>query len=151
HFAGTCRALPTAAGAGDISVDNARGIAYVAYLDRTQDAHGKLARGTVMLVDLNVAEPRVRAALLSDPPDLRPIALSLYVPAQGARRLFVIDAGAAGATIQIFEQLTSGDFRLVKSVSDALLLNPTAIVAVGPEQFYAAIDPTSLDPNVSSR
>ena len=91
HFAGTCRALPLEAGAGDISIDRERGIAYVAYLNRTPTAEGKAPTGTVMLVDLNAREPRVRAALLTEPPDFRPTALSLYVPAQGARRLFVVD------------------------------------------------------------
>jgi arylesterase/paraoxonase len=141
HFAGTCRAVPMAAGAADISIDGARGIAYVSYLDRAQSSAGKQPRGTVMLVDLNVAEPRVRAALNSDPPDFRPIGLNLYIPPQGARRLFVINRGAGGSsTIEIFEQTATGAFALSKTLRDPLLTSPTAIVAVGPEQFYATND-----------
>lgn len=138
---GTCRTIPTAAGVGDISVDTARGIAYLAYLDRTQDAEGKRPVGTVMLVDLNAQEPRVRAALNSDPPDFRPLALSLYAPAQGARRLFVVDAGKEAFSIQVFEQSSTGAFSLVKLVRDSRLVNPTALVAAGPDQFYVVMQP----------
>jgi hypothetical protein len=150
HFTGACRALPTAAGVGDISIDNARDVAYMAYLDRTPTA-GKAPRGTVMLVDLNAPEPRVRAALVTDPPDFRPVALSLQTSAQGVRRLFVVDSSTSPAAIQIFEQSTSGGFAHVKTVRDPLLVNTTAIVAVGPEQFYATTDAAWLDPSVTSR
>jgi arylesterase / paraoxonase len=127
-FAGGCRALPVSAAVSDIAIDNARGIAYLAYLNRT---------GTVMLVDLNAAEPRVRAALASDPPDFRPVALSLYVSPEGTRRLFVADAGAS---LHIFEQAPTGAFALLKSMRDPLIVNPTAVVGVGPEQFYVTTD-----------
>jgi hypothetical protein len=151
HFAGTCRVLPAAAGSGDIAVDNQRGIAYLAYLDRTSEAAGKTQNGTVMLIDMNAAEPHIRAALLSDPPDFRPIALSLYVPQHGARRLFVVDAGVSAPAIHIFEQSSTGAFALVKTISDPLLVNPMSIVATGPEQFYVALDPSWRDPRESSR
>src|SRR5262249_22129974 len=146
HFDGTCRTLPTEAGTGDIAVDNARGVAYLAYLDRVPNADGKLPRGTVMLMDLNASEPRIRAALLSDPPDFRPGALSLYAAAEGAKRLFVVDAGVALTAIQIFEQSASGAFALVKAIHDQRLLNPSSLAAVGPEQFYVTVDPSWQGP-----
>jgi hypothetical protein len=133
---GTCRVIPTAAGVGDISIDPARGIAYLAYLDRAPNAAGKQPVGTIMLVDLNAKEPRVRAALNSDPPDFRPLALSLYAPAQGARRLFVVDAGKLSPAIEVLEQSATGTFSLVKLVRDSRLVNPSAILAAGPDQFY---------------
>lgn len=150
-FPATCRPLPTVAGAGDISIDSARGIAYVAYLDRTPKSEGRPPRGTVMLVDLNVEEPRIRAALSTDPPDFRPVALSVYVPAEGPRRLFVVDIGGSPGAVQIFEQASTGAFTLVKTVRDALLTTPTAVVAVGAEQFYATADAAWLDPATSGR
>jgi hypothetical protein len=151
HFDGSCRVLPTAAGTGDIAVDNQRGIAYLAYLDRTSDAAGKTQNGTVMLIDMNAAEPHIRAALLSDPPEFHPIALSLYAPQPGVRRLFVVDAGTSMSAIQIFEQSSTGAFALVKTISDPLLVNPTSIVATGPDQFYVTLDPSLRDPRTSSR
>lgn len=134
--AGACNEIATAAGVGDISVDSARGIAYLAYLDRTPNAEGKRPTGTIMLVDLNAKEPRVRAALASDPANFRPLALSVYAPAEGPRRLFVIDADAGTLAIQVFEQASTGAFTLVQSMHDSRLANPTAIVASGPNQFY---------------
>ncbi len=133
QLARSCRTLPMSAGAGDITIDNERGVAYLAYLDRKPGAEGKLPSGTVMLVDLNAAEPRVRAALASDPPEFRPIALSLYVSPQGARRLFVVDAAGS---VQVFEQSPAGAFAFLKTLNDPLLADTTAIAAVGPEQFY---------------
>ena len=145
HFGGTCRSVPLAAGVPDISVDEARGVAYLAYLDRAPPGDRKSPRGTVMLVDLNVSEPHVRAALLSDPADFQPVGLSLYAPAEGVRRLFVISRGAGKSpgSVEVFEQSSSGTFSLLKILSDSLLVHPTAIVAVGPEQFYVTNDPVA--------
>jgi hypothetical protein len=134
--ADSCREIATAAGVGDISVDSTRGIAYLAYLDRTPNAEGKRAVGTIMLVDLNAKEPRVRAALSSDPQNFRPLALSVYAPAEGPRRLFVIDGGDRVLAVQVFEQSSTGAFTLVKTLHDSRLANPVAIVASGPDQFY---------------
>ena len=148
---GACRALPTGAGVGDITVDSKRGVAYLAYLDRTPKPEGRPPNGTVMLVDLNAKEPRIRAALVTDPPDFRPIALSLYAPVQGARRLFVVDSGTSPASVQVFEQSAAGAFALVATIRDPLLDNATAIVAVGPDEFYATTDADWLDPATSGR
>ena len=146
YYDGTCRPVALAAGAGDITIDSQRGIAYVAYLDRTPNPEGKTARGTVMLVDLNATEPRVRAALVTDPPEFRPVALSLFAP---ARRLFVVGSGSP-ASIHLFEQASTGAFALVRSVSDPLLVNPTSVVAAGPNQFYATTDVGWRDPGATS-
>ena len=137
---GACHEIATAAGVGDISVDSTRGIAYLAYLDRTPNAAGKRPVGTIMLVDLNAKEPRVRAALATDPADFRPIALSVYAPADGPRRLFVIDAGASTLAVQVFEQSSTGAFTLAKTLHDSRLTQPRAIVASGPDQFYVVSD-----------
>lgn len=143
RFSGACRSVPMAAGAGDLSADHARGVLYLAYLDRTRAGGSRDPTGTIMLVDLNATQPRVRAALNADPPGFRPIALSLYAPAEGMRRLFVIDAASGAASIQIFGQSATGAFVLVKTVRDPLLAAPTGIIAAGPEQFYATEDPAS--------
>jgi hypothetical protein len=136
YDARACREIATAAGVGDISVDAARGIAYLAYLDRTPNAEGKQPVGTIMLVDLNAKEPRVRAALANDPASFRPLALSVYAPQEGLRRLFVIDGGKGTLAIQVFEQSSTGAFTLVQTLHDSRLANPSAIVASGPDQFY---------------
>ncbi|MEP7244496.1 MAG: hypothetical protein ABI885_12585 [Gammaproteobacteria bacterium] len=120
-----------------MSLDAARGIAYLSYIDSGKPVATKVPLGTVMLVDLNVAAPRVRAALAAEPPDFRPAGLSLYVSPEGARRLFVIDRGInAPGTVIVFEQGSTGSFEMVRTVSDSLLTDASALVAVGPEQFY---------------
>ncbi len=141
HFAGTCETLPLAASAEDIQLDRARGLAYLSWLDRRGQVEGKPVLGTVMLIDLNAADPRPRPALAADPPQFRPHGMSLYRAGDGAQRLFVIShPPGAGHTVELFEQGPTGAFVPVRTVRDPLLLDPNAIVAVGPEQFYVAND-----------
>src|SRR5688572_2312612 len=58
HIAGTCRNIALGGTAADIRIDD-RGIALLAY--------ARPGGGTVVLMDLNVAEPRARAALATEP------------------------------------------------------------------------------------
>ena len=98
----------------DIALDEARGVAYLAYSNREENDEGKRPTGTIMLVDLNAPEPRVRAALNADPPDFRPVALNLEVANDGARRLFVTDDAGS---MYVFEQSPTGAFTLVKTLA----------------------------------
>lgn len=141
HFAGTCIILPMDASAEDIQVDRARGVAYLSYLDRRGQVEGRPVLGTVMLLDLNQPDARPRPALASDPPRFRPHGMSLYRAGDGSQRLFVISHPPGGdQVVEIFEQTATGAFVPVRSVRDPLLLDPNAIVAAGPEQFYVAND-----------
>jgi len=141
HFAGTCTTLPMTASAEDIQLDRARGLAYLSYLDRRGQVEGKPVLGTVMLLDLNLPDSRPRPALAVDPPKFRPHGMSLYRAGDGTQRLFVISHPPGGdQVVEIFEQSATGAFSPVRSVRDPLLLDPNAIVAVGPEQFYVAND-----------
>lgn len=141
YFAGTCTTVPLAASAEDIRIDHDRGVAYLSYLDRRAVAEGKARTGTVALLDLNVADPRPRPALATEPAGFRPHGLSLYVPEQGPRRLFVISHPDGGAhAVEIFEESATGAFAPVETIRDPLLVSPNAIVAVGPREFYVAND-----------
>jgi arylesterase / paraoxonase len=141
HFAGTCTTLSMAASAEDIQIDRARGLAYLSYLDRRGQVEGKPVLGTVMLLDLNQPDARPRPALAADPPQFRPHGMSLYRACDGSQRLFVIShPRGGGQVVEIFEQSVTGAFTPVRSVRDPLLLDPNAIVAAGPEQFYVAND-----------
>jgi hypothetical protein len=131
--ASECRTLPVAARISGVAMDQERGVAYLAYLDAAKQSSGKAPRGTIMLMDLNVAEPRVRAALVTEPPDFQPLAVSLFAPKQGPRRLFVIDHENA---VQIFEQSPSGAFERVKTVHDPQFANLVEIAPAGPQSFY---------------
>jgi len=142
HFDGQCRDVPMGASAEDIRIDPARGIAYLSYFDRRGLIEKKVDHGTVMLVDLNAAELRPRAALATDPPQFRPHGMSLWIPQDGGPQvLFVIShLSGNGHSIEIFEQNATGAFAPVQTIRDALLVRPNAILAVGPRQFYVAND-----------
>jgi len=132
---GACHEIATSAAVGDISIDETRGVAYLAYLDRKPNADGKQPVGTIMLVDLNAKTPRVRAALATEPPNFRPLGVSVYAPAQGPRRLFVLDAGMGTFAVHVFEQSATGPFTLAETRHDSRLVNPRTILATGPDQF----------------
>jgi arylesterase/paraoxonase len=141
QFAGTCTAIPLAASAEDIQIDRVRGVAYLSYLDRRGQIEGKRVLGTVMLLDLNVPEPRPRPALSNDPPNFRPHGMSLYRAGDGSQRLFTISHLPDGEqAIEVFEQTPTGAFAPIRTIRDPLLLKPNAVVAVGPNQFYVAND-----------
>ncbi len=141
RFAGRCETLPLAASAEDIRIDAERGIAYLSYLDRRAQVDGEAAAGTVLLLDLNLPDPQPRAALLEEPPAFRPHGMSLLVPPDGRRRLFVISHPEdAPHEVLIFEETVTGSFALVEAIRDPLLVDPNAVLAVGPRQFYVAND-----------
>ncbi|MFO1425785.1 MAG: beta-propeller fold lactonase family protein [Steroidobacteraceae bacterium] len=141
HFAGSCSTLPMQASAEDIQIDRTRGIAYLSYLDRRALVERKAVLGTVMLLDLNVPEPRPRAALANEPPQFRPHGMSLYRAGDGTQRLFVISHPPGEAhRIEVFEQTSTGAFAPLRTLRDPLLVSPNAILAVGPNQFYVAND-----------
>jgi arylesterase/paraoxonase len=141
HFDGSCRTVPLSLSAEDLRIDPATGVAYLTYYDRTPRPGAKPAQGSVMLVDLNIAEPRVRAALTIEPPDFAPAGLSLYTPPTGPKRLFVVNRATLGKhAIEVFEQSSTGAFAPVETIRDRLMWSPTSIVAVGPRQFYFTND-----------
>ncbi len=140
-FAGSCETLPLEASAEDVQLDRARSVAYLSYLDRRGLVDGRAVTGTVMLLDLNVPDPRPRPALLTEPPNFRPHGLSLYRAGDGALRLFAINHPPGGGhAVEIFEQGPTGAFAAVGTIRDPLLVDPNAILATGPNQFYAAND-----------
>ena len=89
-FAGTCAAVTTGGSSEDIQVDAQRGLAYLSILDRASLARHEPVNGTVMLLDLNLAEPTPRAAMAFDPPDFRPHGLSIFTRTGEPARLFAI-------------------------------------------------------------
>lgn len=141
HFAGSCKTVALQASAEDVRIDHGTELAYLSYLDRRAVLRGENVNGTVMLVDLRAKELRPRAALSMDPPDFRPLGMSLYSPRLGTRKLFVVSRPATGAPrVEIFEQLRSGAYAPVKTVTHALMTSPNAVVAVGSRQFYVVND-----------
>jgi arylesterase/paraoxonase len=141
HFSGVCRSIAMEGSAEDIRIDHGTGLAYLSYLDRRAVLNGDSVNGTIMLVDLAAETPHLRAALTSEPPDFRPVGISLYTPRYGTRKLFAVSRPANGPQrVEIFEQTTSGLFAPVKTVTHPLMTSVNAILAVGPRQFYVLND-----------
>ena len=140
-FAGQCNALPLAGSAEDIRIDRQRGIAYLSFLDRASVNRGEPVNGTVMLIDLNVAEPAARPAMAYDPEGFRPHGMSLLMRPDTPMRLFAISHRPDGThTVEIAAEAASGGLFPRETVRDAAFVHPNAIAAIGPRQFYLAND-----------
>lgn len=142
--AGSCRAVALQGSSEDIQVDRERGLAYLSFLDRDAAYRGGAGTGTVLLLDLNLAEPAPRAAMSYDPPGFRPHGLSLLTRAGAAARLFAVSHPADGThTVEIAEQDANGAFVPRRTVRDPAFVHPNAVAATGPEQFYLVNDRTA--------
>lgn len=144
QFAGTCEALPLPGSAEDVLVDRPRGLAYLSVLDRRGLVTGEDVQGTVMRVDLDARPLAAAPALIDAPSHFRPHGLSLFVGADGERRLFVInhpaDRDRDPEQVELFRETAPGRFAHVETFSDPLMVSPNDLVAVGPRQFYVAND-----------
>ncbi len=140
-FAGSCDPVALDASVEDIKIDRTRGIAYLSYLDRAALIRGDNATGTIMLMDLNIAEPRARAAMAYDPAGFRPHGIFLLQRPDTPARLFAVSHPPDGThAVVIAEQGSSGQFFPEEPVRDPLFVHPNAVAAVGPRQFYVAND-----------
>lgn len=141
RFAGTCRDIALAGSSEDIQVDRERGVAYLSLLDRDARNAAENANGTVMLLDLNLAEPTPRAGMSYDPPGFRPHGLSLLQQPGQPARMFAISHPVDGShTVEISEQVAGGAFVPSETVRDPAFVHPNAVAAVGPRQFYLVND-----------
>lgn len=145
-FTGNCHTIDLAGSSEDIRIDRQRGIAYLSLLDRDDIARGGAGNGTVMLLDLNLAEPAPRAAMNFDPPNFRPHGLSLLQAEGQPPRLFAISHPADGShVVEIAERDSNGGFVPRETIRDAAFVHPNALVATGPRQFYLVNDAPSRD------
>jgi len=140
-FPGTCSTIAVGGSSEDIQLDRARGIAYLSVLDRASIARGEPVDGSVMLLDLNLAEPTPRAALAFDPEGFRPHGLSLLAAEGQPQWLYAISHRPDGShVVEMAERDPGGAFFPRGSVRDTAFVHPNALVAVGPRQFYLVND-----------
>jgi arylesterase / paraoxonase len=131
-----CRGVELAGSASSVAVDPDRGLAYLSLLDRASPGE---TTGSVQLLDLNRPDPAPRAAMNFDPGDFRPGALSLLRIDGAPRRLFAASRLPDGAqVVEISAEAPAGGFAPERTVRDPAFRNLTAIVATGPNEFYAA-------------
>jgi hypothetical protein len=129
-FAGTCDAVQMPGIVRDIALDRERGIAYLSMLDADS------GNGTVMLLDLNLANPTPRAAMSRDPQGFRPVGIALQKqPGQPTRLVAVSKAEGGVPTLEIAEQDTSGAFVPKETLRGLAIGNPDRIVTMSPNAF----------------
>jgi arylesterase/paraoxonase len=139
HFAGTCRLVDGPVGAEDLTIDQQTGRAYISASDRRARAAGRPVPGAIWAYDLNAPG----AAPVNVTPDagidFQPHGISLWVEPDGAETLFIINHPASPDapphTVEIAD-VRDGRLQRRASLTDALLVMPNDIVAVGPERFY---------------
>jgi arylesterase/paraoxonase len=140
-FTGSCRQIALGGSSEDIQVDRKRGLAYLSLLDRDSVSRGEQVSGTVMLLDLNVADLAPRAAMAYDPEAFRPHGLSLLERGSQPARLFVISHRPDGShTVEIAEEGSAGGFFPKETIRDPAFVHPNAIAAAGARQFYLTND-----------
>ena len=138
----SCRETPGIAGAEDVVIDRAAGIAFVSSTDRVAVRRGEAVRGEIFTLDLSATDTGMafRAATAGTPPDFRPDGISLWTSPTGERRLFAVNRRRVGApTVEIFTVGTDGLTHL-STVGDRLFTSPNDIHAVGPDRFYLTND-----------
>jgi len=140
-----CTSQPLPGPAADLEIDRTAGIAYLSVLDRRSLDDNALIVGTIQKLDLNQPGAQPMPATAGDPPGFRPQGLSLWLRAEGPRRLFVVNrpldaSGREQQTVEVFEQQSDGLFHHQKTLSDALFVHASDVAAVGPDQFYLSND-----------
>jgi arylesterase/paraoxonase len=145
HFAGQCEIMQLDGSSEDIQVDRERGLAYLSLRDPIGDMNGNdVPQGTIARIDLNAEVPVAISALINAPEHLHPHGLSLFIGVDGQRYIFVVnhpeDRENGDEAVESFRETQPGRFAHVETFRNALLTHPNDIVAVGPREFYVAID-----------
>lgn len=137
HFAGECVEVALPGSAEDIQVDRASAMAYLSVLDRRAVLQGKDDSGTLLRLGLKRTRLTPVPAVTGAPDGFRPHGLSLFTDVDGSQRLFVVSHPAGEPhTVEIFERGADRLFAHLETIHNPLLVDPNAIVAVGPRQFY---------------
>jgi arylesterase/paraoxonase len=146
EFAGSCRAIVLGGSSEDMQIDRERGVAYLSLLDRDTVYRGGPGNGSILLLDLNLADPAPRAAMSFDPANFRPHGLSLLKRTGQPTRLFAVSHPADGSqAVEIAERDPGGAFVPRRTVRDPAFVHPNAVAAVGAEQFYLVNDRLAPD------
>ncbi len=136
HFNGTVSEIEGFAGAEDITIDKATGLALISsndFIDFTKN-------GAIFLLNLNENSPKPINLTQKLPfEDFHPHGISLYKSNNGTKRLFVVNHRKTGDFIEIF-QFTDSTLVYLESISDRLIIDPNDVVGVGERSFYMTND-----------
>ncbi len=138
---GECTVIEGVVGAEDLTVDHARGLAWISADDRRATMAGAPARGQLLTMDLTATEPRLVELTPAEPADFHPHGLSLWTGPDGRQRLFVINHPVGGGhVVEIFDLTEAGGLVHAESVTHPAMSRPNDLVAAGPRQFYLGND-----------
>jgi len=139
HCGCSCVKVTGLPGPEDITVDAARGIAFISSDDRRAALAGRPVQGAIY--GLNLQEERGKAVSLTADfgREFHPHGISLYKSAAGETLLFAINHTTAGNFVEIFEYRNKKLCHR-ESISHPLMHSPNDLVAVGPRSFYASND-----------
>jgi len=140
QMAGSCTIVPGVNGPEDHTIDPETGIVYLSGYDRRAMAQGGAPTpGAIWAYDLT--DPQAVPVNLTPDADagFLPHGISLYIGADGARRLFVINHGNGQQAVEIFDVTPTGLVK-VKTITGDLLRTPNDLVAVSPDAFYFSND-----------
>lgn len=138
NFSGSCKAVATPDGPGDILIDAPSGLAFVSVTDRRARAAGKPSpRDGIYVFALKDSAPHLRK-LAGTPSDFHPYGISLSRDSHGQVTLFAINRRASGEnSIETFG-VPAGAAKLdhLGSIESDELVDPESIAALDGERFY---------------
>jgi arylesterase/paraoxonase len=139
HFAGACTPITGLVGAEDVTVHPGTGVAYISATDRRSVRTGGPGRGAIYAYDLKSASPRLRNLTPAADVDFRPHGIGLYLGDDGREVLYAINHAGGRHSIEIYDFV---DIKLShrQTLSDALLVTPNDLVAVGHDRLYVTND-----------
>lgn len=128
-------------GAEDITIDHAKGLAFISSCDRRSVLAGKKIKGSIYLLDLNDMDKKPREISSSfQQEDFRPHGISFFTdPMDSTQWLHVINHRETGHFIEIFQ---FRDSILVhhQTIKSNLFFSPNDLVATGKNSFYFTND-----------
>ena len=140
HFAGHCRLIDGPVGPEDITINQRTGRAYISASDRRALMAGRAVPGAIWSYDLT----SVAATPVNLTPDagieFQPHGISLWIEPDGSETLFAISHPAPGsgwpANVVEISDLRGGRLQHRATLTDARLVMPNDLVAVGIDRFY---------------
>lgn len=143
HFVGTVKSVKVLGGAEDITIDQARGIAYISADDRRMTVAKTPVKGTIYRVDLKKPGSPPVDMLPNFKKDFHPHGIYRYQGKKGQGFLFVVnhmkqDQDQAHA-IERFK-IQGKQLIHLETIQHELMTAPNDLVAINERQFYVTND-----------
>ncbi|MEZ5921605.1 MAG: SMP-30/gluconolactonase/LRE family protein [Parvularculaceae bacterium] len=135
-----CRRVDIFPGTEDVTIDPSTQTAFISADDRRATFAGAPVDGGIYTLSLDGSDKVVKVSP-ENFTDFHPHGISLFLPGDGAKRLFVINhTEEDGDRVEIFDVGYANNLIHVESVAFPAMSSPNDIVAVGPRSFYVTND-----------